>query len=86
VKGEDLMGMWRLRSWTNVGSDGSAVDPLGQPPVGDIFYNREGYMSVEIMAAGRVPYREPDALGAGVERTAVLIWERVGEPAAGGTA
>jgi Lipocalin-like domain len=56
---EDIIGTWRLRSWKNIGSDGSAVDPLGENPVGYIFYNHDGYMSVEIMAAHRVPYRTP---------------------------
>jgi hypothetical protein len=59
LKAEDLVGTWRLRSWKNVGSDGSEVYPLGERPVGYIFYNHDGYMSVEIMA-------EPPAIsGAG---------------------
>jgi Lipocalin-like domain len=63
LKAEDLFGTWRLRSWKNAGSDGSEVYPLGEPPVGYIFYNDDGYMSVEIMAADRVPYQEADAFG-----------------------
>jgi Lipocalin-like domain len=83
VKAEDLVGTWRLRTWKNVASDGSAVDPLGEQPVGYIFYNHDGYMSVEIMAAHRAPYQDPDAFGGtvtfrGVERRAELVWERVG--------
>jgi hypothetical protein len=39
------------------------VYPLGERPVGYIFYNHDGYMSVEIMAEGRVPYQEPDVFG-----------------------
>jgi lipocalin-like protein len=50
LKGEVLIGTWRLRSWRNVASDGSAVAPLGESPVGYIFSNHDGYMSVEIMA------------------------------------
>jgi hypothetical protein len=50
LKAEDLVGTWRLRSWKNVAGDGSAVDPLGEHPLGYIFYNHDGYMSVEIMA------------------------------------
>jgi hypothetical protein len=73
VKPQDLIGTWRLRSWTNVGSDGSAVDPLGEQPVGYIFYNRDGYMSVEIMAADRVPYREPDAFGGTLQERSEAI-------------
>jgi hypothetical protein len=63
MKAEDLIGTWRLRSWKNLGSDGSSVDPLGETPLGYIFYNHDGYMSVEIMAAHRVPYAEADPLG-----------------------
>jgi len=63
VKAEDFVGTWRLTSWENTGSDGSTVDPLGADPVGYIFYNHDGYMSVAIMAASRTPYREPDAFG-----------------------
>jgi len=63
LKAEDLVGTWRLRSFKNVGSDGSEVYPLGERPVGYIFYNHDGYVSVQIMAEGRVPYQEPDLFG-----------------------
>ena len=63
MNAEDLVGTWRLRTWKNVGSDGSAVDPLGERPVGYIIYNHDGYMSVEIMAANREPYHDPDVFG-----------------------
>ena len=70
---EDLLGTWRLRSWKNVGSDGSAVDALGQNPVGYIFYNRDGFMSVEIMAAQRASYQVPDAFGGTTEERSEAI-------------
>jgi hypothetical protein len=70
---EDLIGTWRLRSWKNVASDGSAVDPLGEKPVGYIFYNHDGYMSVEIMARHRAPYHDPDAFGGTLEERAEAI-------------
>jgi lipocalin-like protein len=73
VKAEHLAGTWRLRSWKNVGSDGSAIDPLGEKPIGYIFYNLDGYMSVEIMAAHRVPYREPDPFGGTPEERSEAI-------------
>ncbi len=63
MEANDLIGTWRLRSWKNVGSDGSAVDPLGKTPLGYLFYNHDGYVSVEIMAAHRTPYHDPDVLG-----------------------
>jgi hypothetical protein len=73
LNAEDLVGTWRLRSWRNVGGDGSAVDPLGEKPVGYIFYNHDGYVSVEIMAAQRPRYQEPDAFGGTPEERAVAI-------------
>ena len=63
MKAEDLIGTWRLRSFKNVSNDGSAVDAFGAGPVGYIFYNHDGYMSVEIMAAHRAPYHEADVFG-----------------------
>jgi hypothetical protein len=101
LKPDDLIGTWRLRSWKNKASDGSVVDPLDEDPVGYIFYRPDGYMSVEIMAAHRTPYHDPDVFGGtadersaaittlltlstkpmtfqGMERTAELVWERVG--------
>jgi lipocalin-like protein len=73
MKAEDLVGTWRLRSWTNVGSDGSSAEPLGGSPVGYIFYNHDGYMSVEIMAAHRAPYHVPDTFGGTPEERSEAI-------------
>ena len=73
VNAEDLIGTWSLRSWKNTGSDGSSVDPLGEAPVGFIFYNHDGYMSVEIMAADRAPYDDADAFGGTPEERSEAI-------------
>lgn len=63
LRADDLIGTWRLRSWKNVAGDGSTTLPLGEAPVGYLFYNHDGYMSVEIMAAHRSPYHDPDLFG-----------------------
>jgi hypothetical protein len=63
MEATDLIGTWRLRSWENRASDDSVVQPLGEAPVGYIFYNHDGFMSVEIMASHRTPYHDPDAFG-----------------------
>jgi Lipocalin-like domain len=73
LSADDLLGTWRLRSWRNVGGDGSVVHPLGEEPVGYIFYNPDGYMSVEIMAAERTPYSVADAFGGTVEERSEAI-------------
>jgi len=49
------------------------VNPLGEKPVGYIFYNHDGYMSVEIMAPHRAPYQEPDAFGGTPEERSEAI-------------
>ena len=59
----DLIGTWRLRTFQNVADDGSAIDAFGPEPIGYIFYNHDGYMSVEIMAAQRMPYHDDDLFG-----------------------
>jgi hypothetical protein len=73
VRAEDLIGTWRLRSWRNLGSDGSSVDPLGEKPVGYISYTRDGFMSVEIMAAHRAPYQVDDTFGGTAEERSEAI-------------
>lgn len=60
---QDLVGTWRLRTWKNTGSDGSGIDPMGEHPLGYIFYNHDGYVAVEIVAAHRAPYRDPNPFG-----------------------
>ena len=70
---DDLIGTWRLRSWKNIGSDGSEVQPVGEAPIGYIFYNHDGYMSVEIMAAHRAPYHIADPFGGTPEERAEAI-------------
>jgi hypothetical protein len=62
-----------LRAWKNVGNDGSAVDALGEKPIGYIFYNRDGFMSVEIMAAHRAPYQVEDTFGGTAEERSEAI-------------
>jgi Lipocalin-like domain len=63
LKAEDSIATWRLRSWKNVASDGSAVDPPGEPGRLHLFYNHDAFMSVEIMATHGAPYQEPDTFG-----------------------
>jgi Lipocalin-like domain len=73
LKPDDLVRTWRLRSWKNKASDGSVVDPLGEDPVGYIFYPPDGYMSVEIMAAHREPYHDPDVFGGTADERSAAI-------------
>jgi hypothetical protein len=67
VNARDLIGTWRLHSLTNNRGDGSVTEPFGANPVGYLFYNHDGYMSVEIMAAPRAPHQGADVLGSTLE-------------------
>ncbi len=67
MNARDLIGTWRLHSLKNNRSDGSVTEPFGANPVGYLFYNHDGYMSVEIMAAPRAPYQGADVLGSTLE-------------------
>ena len=73
MNADDLVGTWRLTTWKNLGNDGSVAEPLGTHPQGYIFYNHDGYMSVEIMAADRTPYRDPDVFGGTPEERSEAI-------------
>ncbi|WP_431206708.1 lipocalin-like domain-containing protein [Burkholderia cepacia] len=58
---EQLVGAWRLVSYEIRPRDGSAVTyPLGRDASGWILYTRDGYMSAQLMAAGRPPYASGD--------------------------
>lgn len=54
---EQLVGAWRLVSYEVRPRDGSAAAyPLGRDVRGWLLYTRDGYMSAQLMAAGRPPY------------------------------
>ncbi|ALX11803.1 hypothetical protein P350_09710 [Burkholderia cepacia JBK9] len=58
---EQLVGAWRLVSYEVRPRDGSpAVYPLGRDARGWILYTSGGYMSAQLMAAGRPPYADGD--------------------------
>ena len=61
----DLVGTWRLRSWTSEGEDG-VVHPMGEAPEGVLVYTTDGTMITTIGEAGRGPI-DGDALAGPVE-------------------
>jgi hypothetical protein len=84
LKAEDLVGTWRLRSWKNVGSDGSEVYPWANGRLATSF---RGLLVSELDRQPQVRFvrLEGDLLVLstkpmifqGVTRSAELIWERV---------
>src|SRR5437588_10813005 len=53
MRKEDVYGAWRLVSWENRRANGEVSFPMGEKPVGINIYDPSGYMSGQIMRAGR---------------------------------
>ena len=59
---QDLIGAWRLESWSLVYEDGRADEyPLGKKATGFILYTADGHMSATLARAGRAPMSRDDA-------------------------
>ena len=62
VTAADLIGAWRLESWSLVYEDGRADEyPLGKKATGFILYTADGHMSATLARAGRMPLSSHDA-------------------------
>lgn len=57
----DLVGTWRLRSWTATADDG-VEHPMGDQPEGVLVYTPDGTMITTIGRAGRSPIDGGDML------------------------
>jgi hypothetical protein len=55
-----LIGTWFLESFTGTAPDGSVVHIMGADASGFISYTEDGWVSVEIIKAGRPRYSIPD--------------------------
>lgn len=42
------LGAWKLKQWTAILPDGTAAEPYGSSPSGQILYTADGYMSANI--------------------------------------
>jgi hypothetical protein len=68
---DDVVGTWELQSYTVCdGHVGSVVHPLGEDATGLLIYSADGYMSVQLMRAGRPLYDRPDTEGGSPEQSA----------------
>ena len=58
----DLLGAWRLESWSLVYEDGRAPEhPLGTDAKGFIMYTADGHVSATLARARRQPFTSGDA-------------------------
>ena len=62
VTAANLIGAWRLESWSLVHEDGRADEyPLGKKATGFILYTADGHMSATLARAGRKALPSNDA-------------------------
>ncbi len=62
IQASDLIGAWRLESWSLVYEDGRPAEyPLGRDAKGFILYTADGHMSATLMRAKRKPFSSGDA-------------------------
>jgi hypothetical protein len=66
-----FIGAWRLISFEFRKSNGQVSYPFGQDVNGYIFYNPEGYMSVEFMKNGRTNFTSEQLFAGSLEEKAL---------------
>ena len=50
-----LVGTWKLAQFDLKLTDGRLIQPLGDEPVGRLFYSETGLMSAHLMPGGKIP-------------------------------
>lgn len=66
---EWLKGTWRLESFTATDEEGEVIDLMGAGATGFLSYSSDGWVSVQIIRAGRMRYDIPDVEGGTDEQT-----------------
>ena len=64
-----LVGTWTLESFTSTDDRGVTTDAMGAGATGYLSYSADGWMSVQLMRAGRKPFRVSDMDGGTLEQT-----------------
>ena len=67
MRGNSLVGAWRLASYEARTAQGQVSYPLGRDPIGYLLYTHDGHMSVAMMRADRANYASSDLRGGTVE-------------------
>ena len=63
MEAAELVGVWRLVSWTARAADGTVTHPFGEGVTGQIIYTAGGEMAVQIAGAGRPDHPTEDPFG-----------------------
>ena len=57
---EQIIGAWDLVSYTDTDENGKTSHPMGKDATGILLYTPDGYMSAQVMVAGRAAYASGD--------------------------
>ena len=63
MKGEDLIGTWRLQSFAFTDEAGAVLHPLGEQLTGFVLISAEGYLALNFMAGERSRFADDDLFG-----------------------
>jgi hypothetical protein len=63
VTAEQLLGTWKLLSWTYKDELGQHRDYFGKAPGGILMYDRNGYMNAQLTRSNRAPFGSDDLAG-----------------------
>ena len=63
MAGEDLIGTWRIESFTFTDEAGSVFHPLGERLTGFLLISAEGYLALNFMAGERSRFAHDDLFG-----------------------
>jgi hypothetical protein len=53
---EEIVGTWKLVSWTYQNEKGEVIDYFGKNPVGILMYDKYGYMNAQLMTSNRTKF------------------------------
>jgi hypothetical protein len=74
---DSLIGTWALVAWYNEEADGTRHYPLGPDATGYISYTADGFVFVQMSAAGRAPYAVNDPFGGSLEEDSAAIKSQI---------
>lgn len=77
MPGIPLLGTWTLVAWYNETDDGRRFYPLGPDATGYISYSQDGYVFVQLTAAGRADFAVNDPFGATVEEDSAAMKSQI---------
>jgi hypothetical protein len=66
---EQIMGTWKLVSWTYKNEKGEEIDYFGKDCTGILMYEKNGYMNAQLMKGSRQPFASDSINGGTPDET-----------------